>query len=86
MAEQHNCAQCRHLTRTSPEQVFLLCAFWANPDNGIRGDYDWVVGHCHVQPEAPACMAFQPIERRREHGETHTWPVRIESGRLRLSA
>lgn len=56
---QHNCSECKFLKRTSPTQVFLLCAFWANPANGIRGDYDWVVGHCHVQPEAPACPYFE---------------------------
>ena len=60
----HNCAQCEHLRRTSPTQVFLLCEFWSAKHPPVRGaasayDYDWIVAHCHVQPEAPACAFFQ---------------------------
>lgn len=61
-----NCRHCRYLTRTSPEQVFLLCEFWASSSHHhpVRGatkgvDYDYVVAHCHVQPEAPACDYFE---------------------------
>lgn len=55
-----NCSTCTYLTRTSPEQVFLLCRFWASPRIPIDGtswdfDRDYVYLHCHVQPEAPAC-------------------------------
>ena len=60
MATQHNCSQCEYLTRTSPTQVFLLCKFWAGAIKsglGIRKAFDqnYVVLHCHMQPEAPAC-------------------------------
>lgn len=56
----HNCGQCRFLKRTSPEQVFLLCTYWASP-NRKYADYRWMCGHCHMQPWAPACFAFKPI-------------------------
>ena len=61
----HNCAECHHLTRTSPEQVFLLCRFWSARQSPVQGahksfDYDYVLTHCHVQPEAPACPFFKP--------------------------
>lgn len=68
---QHNCAECAYLTRTSPTQVFLLCSFWAAtyyPTSGVSSeyDYDYVVGHCHMQPEAPACPFFKPKAVSRE--------------------
>ena len=60
------CCDCAHLTRTSPEQVFLLCEFWSKPHLEVRGatgicgfDVMDVVGHCHRQPEAPACPMFR---------------------------
>ena len=65
MSTQHNCAECDHLTRTSPTQVFLLCKFWAAPHIPVSGtswdyDHDYVVRHCHMQPEAPACEFWKP--------------------------
>lgn len=70
MTRQHNCAECRYLTRTSPEQVFLLCAFWSDEDINDATSYvpEDFVGtttaystlHSHMQPEAPACPAFKP--------------------------
>ena len=59
MATQHNCAECRHLKRTSPTQVFLLCTYWAHPSHGTQA-YDWTCRHCHLQPEAPAFHKFEP--------------------------
>lgn len=64
-----NCSDCDYLTRTSPTQVFLLCGFWAAKQIPIVGasyerDRDYVVTHCHVQPEAPACPYFKPREVR----------------------
>lgn len=61
----HNCAECKYLTRTSPEQRFLLCKFWAAPQYPVRYagqayGIDYVRLHCHVQPEAPACPFFKP--------------------------
>ena len=60
----HNCCQCDYLTRTSPEQVFLLCKFWSAKSIPVKGaartfGSDYVVGHCHMQPEAPACPFFK---------------------------
>ena len=63
------CADCRHLKRTSPEQRFLLCGFWSRkplPVKSIRqiGEFDdsYIVLHCHVQPEAPACPMYEARE------------------------
>ena len=59
MAETlHNCGQCEYLKRTSPDQVFLLCTYWASPDHSYA-DYGWLCCHCHMQPEAAACFAFK---------------------------
>lgn len=73
MSRQHNCSECDHLRRTSPAQVFLRCEFWAAPERRDTWTYvpdEWedtiqsyIMLHCHVQPEAPACLAFR---RRRE--------------------
>ena len=57
------CGQCEHLKRTSPTQVFLLCKWWSAPNHGMA-DYGLTCTHCHLQPEAPACVAFKP--RRKE--------------------
>ena len=68
MSEQHNCGQCSHLVRTSPEQVFLLCKFWSKPNlekgaaSACGFDVMDVVGHCNLQPEAPACKFFRKRE------------------------
>lgn len=62
MTRQHNCADCTYLRRTSPGQVFLLCEFWAGaPAKGVKEayDHDFIIGHCHMQPEAPACAFFE---------------------------
>lgn len=61
---QRNCSECKFLKRTSPTQVFLLCTFWAArqiPISGTGGEYDrsYVIAHCHMQPEAPACPYFE---------------------------
>ena len=53
----HKCADCKHLTRTSPTQVFLLCEYWKT--HGIKSDPDYAVLRCHRQPWAPACEAFK---------------------------
>lgn len=58
----HNCAQCAYLKRTSPTQVFLLCTYWASPSHS-HADYGWLITHCHVHPEAPACFAFKAIRK-----------------------
>lgn len=63
----HNCGQCHYLERTSPAQVFLLCKFWSATPPPVRGvlsavDMDYIVGHCHMQPEALACMFFKQKE------------------------
>lgn len=60
MAELRNCGSCDYLRRTSPEQVFLLCEFWSAerppiPDVFRKFGHEYVVTHCHMQPEAPAC-------------------------------
>lgn len=47
------CGSCRHLTRTSPDQVFLRCE-WHCAEPG--GD----LLRCHVQPWAPACTHYIP--------------------------
>ena len=60
---QHNCSDCDYLKRTSPTQVFLLCKFWSAkqiPVVGTNNGYDFVLSHCHMQPEAPACAFFRP--------------------------
>lgn len=60
--QQHNCSQCEFLRRTSPTQVFLKCEFWSGPlPDGILDayEYDYIITHCHMQPEAPACAFFQ---------------------------
>lgn len=64
MSAPRNCGHCKYLTRTSPEQVFLLCEFWSAESIPVKGaaehfGYEWVVGHCHMQPEAPACQFFE---------------------------
>ena len=59
---QHNCIECRHLRHTKPSQVFWRCDWWCSPLHG-GSSYEWTVAHCHVQPEAPACHAFQPRGR-----------------------
>ena len=65
MSRQHNCAECKYLTRTSPEQVFLLCKFWSAAHCPVPGAAEQMGGkgfvytHCHVQPEAPACPYFE---------------------------
>ena len=69
MAEPRNCGSCGYLCRTSPEQVFLLCRFWSADVPPVRGafrayGYDFVVAHCHMQPEAPACEYYRPREER----------------------
>lgn len=61
----HNCGECLHLKRTSPEQVFLLCTFWSAdnvPMEAIRAagfTQNDIVLHCHMQSEAPACPLFR---------------------------
>lgn len=64
---RHVCGDCFYLSRTSPEQVFLLCDFWAAPELPVRGagkafDRNYTVLHCHVQPNAPACPYFKERE------------------------
>lgn len=65
---QHNCAECKYLTRTSPTQVFLLCRFWSATQYPVpeaaaqMGGVDYACTHCHVQPEAPACPYFEKRE------------------------
>ena len=68
MSEQRNCSQCRHLVRTSAEQVFLKCEFWSDlelrdawayvPDEWEDSIQAYITLHCHMQPEASACLAF----------------------------
>lgn len=63
----HNCGQCAYLRRTSPGQVFLLCTFWAAESMPVKGaagryGYDYMIAHCHMQPEALACPFFKPRE------------------------
>ena len=63
------CCDCAHLTRTSSEQVFLLCEFWSDEDIDDATSYvpEDFVGtttaystlHSHMQPDAPACLAFK---------------------------
>lgn len=65
MSTQHNCSECDYLTRTSPTQVFLLCKFWSAADYPAKGvsqsyDRDYVIRHCHMQPEATACEFWKP--------------------------
>lgn len=60
----HNCGECRHLVRTHPEQVFLLCTFWASGTPEMRGvakEYGqtYMATHCHMQPWAEACPFFE---------------------------
>lgn len=57
------CANCRHLQRTSATQRFLLCRYWSGKVRNSGKSQDWMVLHCHIQPEAPACEQFE----RREH-------------------
>ena len=62
---QHNCSECAYLRRTSPAQVFLLCTFWSAREIPVKGTgsefgRDYVLTHCHLQPEAPACPFFEP--------------------------
>lgn len=62
--KQHTCGECHYLTRTSPEQVFLLCRFWAADQYPVRGaakelGHDYAIAHCHMQPWAPACPFFR---------------------------
>ena len=69
---QRTCSQCGHLTRTSPCQVFHKCEFWCDespkavwpyiPDEWEGTVQAYTFLHCHVQPEAPACLAFQKRE------------------------
>lgn len=61
------CSRCAYLTRTSLEQRFLLCRFWASNSirlKGLRDAFgsDYIVGHCHMQPEAIACPMFVASE------------------------
>lgn len=63
----NNCGKCFYMRRTSPEQVFLKCEFWSASPLPVRGvlkvvDRDYIIGHCHRQPEAPACPFFKPRE------------------------
>ena len=66
---QHTCGECHYLTRTSPEQVFLLCRFWSAEYYPVKGAgkvmrkecKNYPELHCHMQPWAPAC----PFYRRR---------------------
>ena len=68
MKRKHNCAECACLKRTAPTQVFHLCTYWAGryvdrgyiPDEWAGDAFVYVVLHCHMQPEAPACPAFVP--------------------------
>lgn len=65
MSHLHNCSECKYLTRTSSEQVFLLCKFWSAPQYpvpyaGQAYGIDYARLHCHVQPWAPACPFFKP--------------------------
>lgn len=75
----HNCSECDHLTRTSPGQVFLLCRFWSARHSPVDGAFelygkDYVVTHCHIQPEAPACPFFR--KREVSHGAaSHNGPL-----------
>lgn len=62
----HTCEQCRYLTRTSPEQVFLKCLYWSKHGNGIKDDKSYAIAHCHMDPKSPACPVFAPIKERRE--------------------
>lgn len=65
----HNCKQCVYLRRTSPSQRFLRCDYWAKPKRSNVNRYipkgwernTYIVLHCHVQPDAPACRAFEPV-------------------------
>lgn len=58
MSEPRICGQCEYLKRTSPQQIFLLCTYWADARHSFA-DYTWLETHCHLQPEAPACHAFK---------------------------
>lgn len=75
----HNCSECRYLKRTSPEQKFLLCRFWSSRRSPVEGVFelygkDYVVTHCHIQPEAPACPFFR--QREVSHGAaSHNGPL-----------
>ena len=60
---QKNCGNCSHIKQTSPGQIFWLCRFFASDqthDKGVLAEfgYDYVITHCHVQPEAPACPYY----------------------------
>ena len=70
---QHCCSECDYLTRTSPAQVFLLCGFWSAKNLPVSGtswdfDRDYVIRHCHMQPEAPACPFFKPKPKKVSNG------------------
>ena len=66
---KRNCKQCIYLKRTSPSQKFLRCDFWAakhhtNISRYVPAGWDcaaYSTLHCHVQPDAPACRAFEPV-------------------------
>ena len=54
----HNCRDCKHLERTSKEQRFWLCKLWSSKKHP-SADEGYIVTHCHLQPEAPACEWFE---------------------------
>ena len=67
MIGNHTCMDCKHLHHSKPSQVFWDCRYWQSPYSRVEfipdewqddpRAYVWL--HCHMQPNAPACPAFQ---------------------------
>ena len=68
MLDEPTCSDCVHVRHTSPDQVFWKCLYWSKPNikhanhnipkEWLDDPHGYIALHCHMQPNAPACMAF----------------------------